>query len=142
MLVGRIIRSWRRAGCLLAASLLIAGCGERVFTEEEFVEAINAEGAAVELGEVITTNEEGVDVRAVTLTENEVSPTGAEGQAHGSGAMVVLENAGAAEDELERCESAPAFTCFRAANVVLRFEGLLPEDRARITAAFQALAAD
>lgn len=132
----------RSVGFLIVLSLLIAGCGERVFTEEEFIEAINAEGAALKIGEVITTNQDGIDVRAVALTENEVSPTGAEGKPSGSGAIVVLEDSGAAEDELERCESAPAFTCFRAANVVLRFDELLPEDRARITAAFQALASD
>lgn len=125
------------------ALALVAGCGgEKQFTEDGFIDAVNAEGAGLELGEVITTNEQGVDVRSVTFAEGATSPTGAEGGVHGSGTMLVLADAGAATDELERCETAPSLTCFRAANVVLRFEELFPEEQSRVIAAFEAIASE
>jgi hypothetical protein len=134
----------RRA--LLALPLLLAllgACGgEKTFSEEEFIEAVNSEGAALELGEVITTNQDGVDVRAVSFSEDATSPTGAEGGVHGGGTMLVLPDAGAATEELDRCETAPSLTCFRAANVVLRFEEIFPEEQARVTAAFEAIASE
>lgn len=132
------------AAAVLAVLAGIAGCGggEKVFTAEEFVEAINAEGAAVALGEVITTNPDGVEIRSVTLTESEPSPTGAGGDPHGSGSVLALAGSEDASTEMQRCEQAPDLVCFRAANVVLRFEGLFPEEQARITEAFQAIATD
>ena len=36
----------------------------------------------------------------------------------------------------------PGLTCFRAANVVLRFEGMAAADRARVSGAVSALASD
>jgi hypothetical protein len=136
----------RSPGAPLVATLLlllalISGCGgERVFTADEFVEAVNAEGAEISLGDVITTNQEGIEVRAITLGRTDVSPTGAAGEPGASGAMLVLADDGAAREELSRCESAPAFTCFRAANVVLRFEDIFPEEQVRLSEAFQAIA--
>ena len=128
------------AGLGLAA---VSGCGgEKRFTTEEFVDAINAEGAAVVLGPVISTNEDGVEIRSVTLSETEPSPTGAEGEVHGSGAVLVLDDAGEAREELARCETAPSLVCFRAANAILRFEDLFPEDQARITTALQSIATE
>lgn len=119
------------------------GCGEeKTFTAEEFVDEINAHGAAVALGPVITTSKEGVDVRSVTLTEAELSPTGAGGDNHGSGAVLVLDDSDQASAEMERCKSTLSLVCFRAANAVLRFEGLFPEEQARITRSVEALASD
>lgn len=125
--------------------LLIAGAGcggERTFTAEEFVDAVNAEGAAIALGGVIAKNQDGLEIREVTFTESVPSATGAGDETRGSGAMLVLDDAGEAGDELERCEAAPAFTCFRAANVLLRFERIFPEEQARIIQAFQAIASE
>ena len=131
-----------RLPLLILLSAALAACGERTFTAEEFVDEVNAEGAAIALGGVITTNQDGLEIREVTFTESVPSATGAGEEAQGSGAMVVLDDAGAAGDELERCEAAPAFTCFRAANVLLRFERIFPEEQARIIQAFQAIASE
>jgi hypothetical protein len=64
-------------------------------------------------------------------------------QLHGEGGdatMLVLDDAEAAGAEFARCETAPLLTCFRAANVVLRFEDMSAADRARIVGAVGALA--
>lgn len=133
------------AACALGLCLL-AGCGgseERRFTPQSFVEEINAEGAAVALGDVLTRNERGVEIHAVTFTEAATAATG-EGRVgpeeHGSGTLLVLEDAAAAEEEYDRCQPAPSLTCFRAANAVLRFEDLEPADQARVVSALETIA--
>ena len=147
---------WRRqlgAVPLVAVLALIAcgGEGERVFSLDEFVDEVNAEGAGLEVGTVITTSESGVEIHEVALSGETPSPTGSvrdagdggdPGNDHGAGAILVLDDEEQATSELERCESAPAFTCFRAANVVLRFEESFPEEQARGSVALQALATD
>jgi hypothetical protein len=125
--------------CVLAFSLAACG-GERTFSAQSLIDELNTEGAGLELREVIATNPDGFDVHEVELAAPAESPTGKVTEPTGHGALVVLEDAGAAEDELTRCEAAPAFTCFRAANAVLRFEDLFPEEQARISTAFQAIA--
>ena len=122
---------------------LLAGCGgERAFTAEEFVEEINSEGAAIELGGVIAENEDGLDILEVRFSEPAQAPTGGVAESGASGAMLVLSDAGEAADEVARCESAPAFTCFRAANVVVRFGEIFPEEQARLTQALEAIASE
>ena len=139
---------WRYVVGAVSLLAAVAGCGggERTFTVDEFIEEANAEGAGLALGPAITTNDDGVEVRSVTLTGEALSPTGSvrdeAGEPEGGGAMLALGSAEEAGEELDRCESAPAFTCFRAANVVLRFEGLFPEEQARISVALQALATE
>lgn len=129
---------------LAALLALLAGCGEeeRRFAPEEFVDAINAHGAAVGLGDVITTNEEGVDIYDVRFTQPAAGATG-EGRIgpalHGSGSLLILPDAEVAKEEYERCLPAPALTCFRAANAVLRFEDLEPADQARLVSALSAI---
>jgi hypothetical protein len=133
----------RRLSPLLPIVLaaLIAGCGgERTFSAEEFVDEINAEGAALELGGVIAENEDGLEILEVRFSGPAQAPTGGVAESGASGAMVVLPDAGEAVDEVSRCESAPAFTCFRAANVVVRFEEIFPEEQARLTQAFESIA--
>jgi hypothetical protein len=135
----------RRSSTLLALLLavLLASCGgERSFTAEEFVDEINAEGAALELGDVITENQDGLEILEVSFSEPAVTPTGGQAETSAHGAMLVLGDAEEAVDEVVRCESAPASTCFRAANVVVRFEEILPEEQARVTQAFEALASE
>jgi len=56
--------------------------------------------------------------------------------------MIVADDAGSAGDEFDRCDRSADLTCFRAANVVLRFEGMDAADRARISGAVSALAPD
>ena len=56
--------------------------------------------------------------------------------------MIVASDADSAGAEFDHCETAADLTCFRAANVVLRFEGMDAADRARISGAVSALASD
>ena len=135
------------AGCFVAlvasASLVACGSGERTFTVEEFVDAINDEGAGVSLGTVIAKNPDGVDVYSITLAEAtaDVGAPAAEtpDSLHGSGTLLLVDSADAARDEFSRCEEAPALTCFRAANAVLRFEDMDGADQARISTSLEAM---
>ena len=143
----------RRAGRGLRAPLLIlalglaamlASCGgERTFTAQEFIDEMNAHGAALALGPVLTTNPEGVDIYSVSLTELSTgvgsAPEPVAEGAPGSGSMLILGDADAARSEFSRCEQSPELTCFRAANAVLRFQALGGGDQARIVTAIQAI---
>jgi hypothetical protein len=129
----------------LALALSLAGCGsdEHHFTSEEFIEAINAEGAGVALGPAIATTEDGIEVHEVSFT---VATTGVGSPAigtppgeHGSGSLLVLGDADAARAEFEDCESVEELTCFRAANTVLRFEEMDGADQARIVTSLEAI---
>ncbi len=103
---------------------------------------MNANGAALALGPVLTTNPDGEEIHTVTFTDLAPSATG-EGKppvdSHGSATLVVVESADTAREEFARCEQAPVLTCFRAANAVLRIEALQAADQARITAALEAI---
>lgn len=126
----------------LALAPLTAGCGgERELDAEQAVEELNQGGARLELGASLQTAAEGPEVRVISFDDGSggASPEAASGREPGSGALVVLDDVEAAEAEFRRCEGAVSFICFRAANTVLRFEGLSPEEQARITASLQAL---
>ncbi|MEZ5154843.1 MAG: hypothetical protein R2718_01905 [Solirubrobacterales bacterium] len=124
----------------LAAPALAAGCGgEREFGAAEFVDAANGKGAALALGGQVTTTASGEPVYAVR-SESGSDPNPQLEEGHGGGTMIVAADAGVAADEFERCESAADLTCFRAANIVLRFEEMAAADRARISGAVSALA--
>ena len=128
---------------LTSLAFLACGSGERTFTVDEFVDAINDQGAGVSLGAVIAKNPDGVDVYSITLTEA-TADVGAPAQQspdalHGSGTLLLVDSADDAHDEFSRCEEAPALTCFRAANAVLRFEDMDGADQARISTSLEAL---
>jgi hypothetical protein len=136
----------RAAAVTLATILAVAGCGdERAFEPEEFVDAMNAEGAGLVLGEPLTSIEEGVDVYALEFEEEpgEHEEPEAGGHGHSGGSMTVTEDAEAARAEHARCEEAVSLVCYRAANVVLFFD-LEPSDEhvARVDAAVRALASE
>ena len=118
---------------LLAAG---AGCGEREFEEEELVEELNAAGAGLVLGEALPVGTEGIAIRSIAFEHAE---EGGDSQTHADGAITVTADSEAALAEFERCEATVDFTCFRAANVVLRFTGLDPADRTRLTEALRSL---
>lgn len=128
----------RAASAAILLLALAAGCGagERTFTPEEFVEAINSEGAGIALGSSLTTTETGVDVRTLAFTELSASDGG---DTHGGGTLVAVADVDTAREEFARCSQAPSLICFRAANVVLRFEGLQPADEARLASALEAM---
>jgi hypothetical protein len=133
----------RLAVALALIALLGAGCGsERKLTAGEFVDEMNANGASLALGHVITQNPDGADVIEVKLTHTAPTATG-EGTRpapSGSATLLVLDDSSAAEDEYSRCQGSPDLTCFRAANIVLRVEGLEPTDQALLTTAVEGLA--
>ncbi|GIK76983.1 MAG: hypothetical protein EDQ89_05940 [Acidobacteria bacterium] len=133
----------RAVAALLAAALAAgAGCGERTFTASGLVDAANAEGARLALGERLTTSPEGAEVYVI---RSAASPGAANPQLvgdGGKGTLLVADGSGSGADEFDRCEATADLTCFRAANVVLRFESLDAPDRARISGAISALASD
>lgn len=133
------------AASVVCAVALFACGGERQFSSEEFVAEINDAGAALALGPVLTENEDGLPVHSVNFTEAAPTPSGSGDEPadiHGAATMIAYEDADSAREEFTRCETAPILTCFRVANVVLRFEGLAPEDRARLVVAVEALQSD
>ncbi len=123
------------------SALLIAGCGggEHQFDADSVVADLNAAGAGLTLGEALPATGEGVDVRVVTFGSAPGVPAGAE---LGAGAVVIVDDVPAAQDEFERCQAAVDFTCYRAANAVLRFTAMTQDEQARVTTAVQALEND
>jgi hypothetical protein len=132
------------AAALLAAAVLAVGCGgEREFDAGELIDAANAEGAELALGEQITTTPAGEPVYSIRFA----APAGGDPNpqlqsGRSSGTMIVAGDAGSAGEEYDHCESSADLTCFRAANVVLRFEAMAAADRARVSGALSALASD
>lgn len=134
----------RVAAALLAGAALATavGCGERTFTAGGLVDAANAEGAQLALGERLTTSPAGAEVYVI---RSAASPGESNPQLVGNGGkgtLVVADGSGSGAAEFERCEATADLTCFRASNVVLRFESLDGPDQARISGAISALAAD
>ena len=144
----------RRGGwgsCLLAigavsvAAGLTSGCGdeapeEPAYTAESFVAAVNADAPILALGEPFATNQDGLEILAVSLLQSPRDHADAPaGHDHGSGALLILPDSAAAAEELQRCESAPSLTCFNAHNGVLRFTGLPPADARRLAGVFARL---
>ena len=122
----------------VAASLTASGCGggEEEFDAESVVAQLNDAGAGLTLGETLPATTAGVDVRVITFGS---APGVAAGDELGAGAVVILADAAAAGDEFERCQAAVDFTCYRAANAVLRFTAMTQEEQARVTEAVKAL---
>ena len=80
------------AFCFLIV-LLVSGCGgERSFEADEFVDEANRAGAALVLGEPLTSLEEGADVYVVSF-EEAPAPEVSAGHAHSGGSLVVTEDA-------------------------------------------------
>lgn len=131
-------RAAASAAALLAGAALAAGCGEKDYDAEGLVAELNAAGAGLVLGQPLSSTE-GSSVTAIDLAEGGGGTGGAE---HTEGAIVVLDDSEAASQEFARCEGAVDFVCFRAANAVLRFSGITPEEQARITGAVSSLETD
>ena len=127
-------------GAALSLPLVACGGGEKQFTPDSFVAEVNEAGAGLELGSMLTTSSQGVDVYVVAFAAAAPdSPTGEdpERELTSSGTLLAMENEEVAREEFERCSGAPDLTCFRAANAVLRFEELDPADQARLVTALE-----
>lgn len=139
-----------RTATLLATALALAagatsGCGsERDFDAVSVTDALNEAGAGLELGDPLPVSTEGVEIHEVGLDHDAEAPgPGSEaGHSHSDGALIVLEDSVAAEEEFARCESAVDFTCFRASNVVLRFTGMSPVDQQIVADSISAIATE
>lgn len=124
---------------------VLGGCGEERFDADSAIEALNEAGADLRLGESLQASSEEVEIRVVEFAEagepGEIGGGSEEGHDHGGGALVVLADEAAAEQEFARCDAAISFTCYRAGNVVLRFSELDAEEQARVVASLQRLQA-
>lgn len=123
------------AALAIALAGLLAACGsERKFDAVSITAELNDAGAGVELGETLPASADGVEIHELNL-DHAKEP----GHVHGTGALLVLDDAEAAEEEFARCESAVDFTCFRAANIVIRFIGMSPVDQQLISDSVSAI---
>ena len=123
------------AAAVLALALagLLTACGsEREFNAVSITAELNEAGAGVELGETLPPSTDGVEIHELTL-DHAAREKEEAGHSDGAGALLVLEDAEAAEEEFVRCESAIDFTCYRAANIVIRFIGMSPVDQQLIS---------
>ena len=85
---------------LVLAAVLAAGCGEREFAPDEFVDAANAEGAGLILGESLTSITEDVEVFAVSFEEGDEPAAG--GHEHdGGGSLMVTGDSDSAREEFQ-----------------------------------------
>jgi hypothetical protein len=115
----------RLAIAIIAAAATLAACGEDKLTAQEFVERMDENGAPMELGKELFTDQEGKELFEVELpTPSELAAAeeehGGEGHDHGStGTVAVLEDSDAAEDETARCKRSADLLCFQAGNIAL-----------------------
>ena len=134
------------AATLLAAAatatLAFACGGEREFDAGGFIDAANDEGAELALGEQITMTPADEPVYAIRFAAPSGDPNPQLQSGRSSGTMIVAGDAGSAGEQFDHCEGAADLTCFRAANVVLRFEAMAAADRARVSGAVSALASE
>jgi hypothetical protein len=129
---------------LITLVFVLGGCGddERTFEADEFVDAINAEGAGLRLGEGLSSGQEGIELFQVLFAEDD-GHADEEGHAHTGGTLALADDAEAARAEFERCDAAVTLTCYRAANAVVYFEGEPTDPEiARVDAAIRSLASD
>ena len=122
------------AALALARAGLVACGSEREFDAVSITAELNEAGAGVELGATLPPSADAVEIHELNL-DHPKEP----GHAHGAGALLVLDDAEAAEQEFGRCESAVDFTCFRAANIVIRFTGMSPVDQQLISDSVSAI---
>ncbi|MDQ3730196.1 MAG: hypothetical protein M3355_11490 [Actinomycetota bacterium] len=121
---------------LMIAAAIVApvGCGEgqRTFTASEFVGEMNDEGADLELGADLPNTQASVEVSEIRFGSD------------GDGTLTVAEDAEGGISEYERCESAATLLCYRAANVVVIFDGaeIAVGDLEPVEAAIRAIAED
>jgi hypothetical protein len=130
-------RGLRRFGALAAvAAVAIAGCGtsEKTFTASEFIDQVDEQGVALELGRQLPAGGGADEIYAITLPRlpgEPRPPSGEEGGGRGpNGTLYVYGDEGGAGDELDACRASAGLLCFRAANIVV----VLDEDTGGIQA--------
>lgn len=131
-------------GAALLATVVIgfAGCGEKDFSAEDFVAEANENGATLELGGDLVTDDESKDLYELQLRPlNGQAAAGAGSHAHPGGSLAVYDDGSGAEKGVTECEAAADLLCYRAGNVVIVLEGeaIAPEQVA-LAAAIQKMA--
>ena len=92
------------------------------------MDELNANGARIKItDDVLTNEEEGVDVLPVTAAGE-------------GGSITATQSDEDAQAEYQQCEAAGTLICFRAANATLALEDATPETIARLESAFSGLA--
>jgi hypothetical protein len=141
----------RRLLPLIPCVCLLGGCGgdDGGFTAEQFVDAVNQRGGALELGAALPSTRSDAEVYALELAgPGAVEGAGADepaggDESHGGGSLAVMPDADAGLEEFERCEQAASLLCFRADNVVLLLEGEIErEEIAALATALRTIAAE
>jgi hypothetical protein len=100
-----------------------AGCDDsQTLTASGFIDRINAEGVAIELGRQLSTSggaEELYAVRVPPLPGEPKPVPGSEGEPGASGSLYVFEDSGGAEEQLAACQASAGLLCYRASNIVV-----------------------
>lgn len=131
----------RLIATVFVAAAALAGCGgDDTVGAESLVDALNEAGANLVLGEPIEPAEGQVELRTLQLGGPEGASEGTDD--HGAGAIVVMPDETAATAEFARCDSAISFICFRAANAVLRFSAITPDEQEQLSDALRVLAGE
>ena len=125
----RMIRNLMLTLALAMCALAAAGCGQKTFTTEQFVEEANAEGAQMILGAELYSNDSDVTVHDVSFRSG------------GAATIRVDANVDGAKTAYASCSNQPAFLCYRASNVVVIVQGR-PPGAGPLEQAISALASD
>jgi hypothetical protein len=108
---------------LLTLLVSAAGCnGSQTLTASGFIDRINAEGVAIELGRQLSTSggaEELYAVRIPPLPGEPRPASGSEAEPGAGGSLYVFGDGGGAEDQLTACQASAGLICFRASNIVV-----------------------
>jgi hypothetical protein len=105
-----------------AVALALPGCGgDDGFTAQEFVDRVNDEGVAMQLGDELFTDEEGERVYGIELEP--VARLPGQEASHSGGSLSVHDDGEGATRQMESCEASADLLCYRASNVVVVLEG-------------------
>jgi len=119
----RGIRQLAALAAVAVAGMLVSGCGrDPMFTASEFVDRINAEGVAIELGRQLPSSGNAKELFAVTLPPLPGEPAPPKGSGSGpgaSGTLYVFGDTGAAGDQFDGCRGSGGLLCFQASNIVI-----------------------
>lgn len=133
-----------RAAAAIAAFglvvMVVAACGRQPFTASGFVDEVNKNGAMLELGDTLQTNQPGRKIYGVRLRRAPGETPGGSGEGGTSGSLTVYDDSGGAATGYQECQHATGLLCFQGGNVVLVFEGdRLGPAQVRLAAAMKKL---